>query len=179
MNKNISKWAIGTIVVPLLVAMVSIFSVQIKDVLFPTPPPEIEDRITASLEKRLIILETELNILTKLLHVEPMPPVELSNGKRLSDAEQFKQKIEVKNDSQYSGRKLYVGKKAWDWSIYIVSEPFILETISCVTYQLHPTFRDPTKRICEQGQTGCNQITNGSRLCSRLPIRIPALISAQ
>ncbi len=153
MKKNIGKWAIGTIVVPILVAMLSIFGVQVKDALFPTPPPEMENRISALLEKRLIILETKLNTLTKVLHVKPVPPVALSSGNRISDSEKFKQKIEVKNDSQYSGRKLYVGKKAWDWTIYIDSEPSILEKISCVTYQLHPTFTDPTKRICKLGQT--------------------------
>ncbi len=106
----------------------------------------------ALLEKRLIILETKLDTLTKVLHVKPVLPVALSSGNRISDSEKFKQKIEVKNDSQYSGRKLYVGKKAWNWTIYIDSEPSILKKISCVTYQLHPTFTDPTKRICERGQ---------------------------
>jgi len=153
MKKNIGKWTIGTIVVPLFVAMLSIFGLQIKDALFPTPPPEMGNRITALLEKRLIILETKLNTLMNVLHVKPMPPVALSSGNRISDSEKFQQKIEIKNDSQYSGRKLYVGKKAWDWTVYIDSEPTILTKISCVTYQLHPTFRDPTKRICERGQT--------------------------
>ncbi len=153
MKKNIGKWAIGTVVVPILVAMLSIFGVQIKDALFPAPPPELENRTTSLLEERLIILETKLNTLTKVLHVKPVPPVALSSGNRISDSEKFKQKIEVKNNSQYSGRKLYVGKKAWDWTIYIDSEPSILKKISCVTYQLHPTFTNPTKRICERGQT--------------------------
>jgi len=61
--------------------------------------------------------------------------------------------IDVKNDSQYSGRKLYVGKKAWDWTIYIDSEPSVLQNILRVTYQLHPTFTDPIKIIREPGKT--------------------------
>ena len=153
MDKNITRWAIGTVVVPLLIALLSVFSVQVKDALFPTPPPELENRITASLEKRLIVLEAKLSTLTKILHVQPMPLEVASNDNHITDSELFKQKIEVKNNSQYSGRKLFVGKKAWDWTIYINSDLSTLNKISCVTYQLHPTFRDPIQRICEQGKT--------------------------
>ncbi len=153
MNKNIYRWAIGTIVVPILVALLSIFGVQIKDALFPSPPPEMENRISDSFEKRLIILETKLNTLMEVLHVKPLlPSVTLPKGNQSSEATKFKHEIKVMNDSLYSGRKLYVGKRAWDWTIYIDSKPFILEKISCVTYQLHPTFTNPTKRICDRGQ---------------------------
>ncbi len=153
MNKSIVKWAIGTIVIPIILTMLSIFGIHIKDALFPAPPPEIGNSITTILENRLIILETKLNTLTEVLHVEPVTPVALSSDNGISDADKFKQKIKVKNDSQYSGRKLYVGKKAWDWTIYIETELSVLDKISCVTYQLHPTFKDPTHEMCERGQT--------------------------
>ena len=95
-----------------------------------------------------------------VLHVQPVPNDDpssnsrddaLSNNNRIPDSETFKQEIEVKNDSQYSGRKLYVGKKAWDWTIYIDCEPSVLKKILRVTYQLHPTFTDPIKIIREPG----------------------------
>ena len=161
MDRSFGKWAIGSIVVPISLAALSIFGVHIKDFLFPTPIPEMEDR-TASFEERLTILEAKLNTLLTVLHVQPMPNDALStnnpNDARstdsdATDSETFKQKIEVKNDSQYSGRKLYVGKKAWDWTIYIVSEPSVLQKIRRVTYQLHPTFTDPIKIIREPGKT--------------------------
>ncbi len=152
MDKHIGKWATGTIVVPLLVAMVSIFGVQLKDALFPTPPPKIDNSI-APVEKRLLIVETQVNILTEIFHSRQVPRDARPTNNRISDSDRFKQKIKVENASQYSGRKLYVGKKAWDWTIYIDSAPSILAKISCVTYQLHPTFKDPTIRICKQGQS--------------------------
>lgn len=161
MDKTITKWVIGSIVVPMLLAALSIFGVHIKDYLFPAPIPEVEDR-TVSFEERLTILETQLNTLMTVLHLQPMPndaqstnnPNDaLSNNTRVPDSETFKQEIEVKNDSQYSGRKLYVGKKAWEWTIYIDSEPSVLQNILRVTYQLHPTFTDPIKIIREPGKT--------------------------
>jgi transcription initiation factor IIF auxiliary subunit len=47
---------------------------------------------------------------------------------------------------------LFVGQKFWKWTIFIDAKPSILKEIECVIYQLHPTFLDPNKRICVQGQ---------------------------
>jgi len=115
---------------------------------------------TVSFEERLTLLETQMDTLLAVLHLQPIPDDDpstngrddaLSNDNRIPDSEKFRQEIEVKNDSHYSGRKLYVGKKAWDWTIYIACKPSVLQKILRVTYQLHPTFTDPNKIIREPG----------------------------
>ncbi|MEN8140423.1 MAG: pYEATS domain-containing protein [Thermodesulfobacteriota bacterium] len=152
MDKKFVRWIVGAVVVPLIIAVLSIFGVQIKDALFPAPPPEIGDGLTASLEKRLIVLEAKFDTIARFIHVQPVSKDVASERKSISDAEKFNDGITIKNDSQYSGRNLYVGKRAWDWTVYLEADLDILKRISCVKYHLHPTFGDSPKTICHQGK---------------------------
>lgn len=40
---------------------------------------------------------------------------------------------------------------SWAWTAFIEAPPATLERVSCVVYQLHPTFRPATVRVCERG----------------------------
>lgn len=39
----------------------------------------------------------------------------------------------------------------WAWTAFIDAPPEVLEVVSCVVYQLHPTFRPSSVRVCERG----------------------------
>lgn len=39
----------------------------------------------------------------------------------------------------------------WAWTAFIDAPPEVLERVRCVVYQLHPTFRPSTVRVCERG----------------------------
>ncbi len=53
----------------------------------------------------------------------------------------FPQGIRVANTAKYAGSGRY------DWTVYLVAEGFILDTISFVEYTLHPSFPNPTRRV--------------------------------
>lgn len=39
----------------------------------------------------------------------------------------------------------------WAWLVFIDAPPQVLDEVSCVVYQLHPTFRPSVVRVCERG----------------------------
>lgn len=39
----------------------------------------------------------------------------------------------------------------WAWVVFINAPPQVLEQVSCVVYQLHPTFTPSVVRVCERG----------------------------
>lgn len=42
----------------------------------------------------------------------------------------------------------------WQWTVFIDAPPEVLEQVSCVVYQLHPTFRPSAVQVCERGEGG-------------------------
>jgi hypothetical protein len=44
-----------------------------------------------------------------------------------------------------------LSQNRWAWTAFIDAPPEVLEQISCVAYQLHPTFRPSTVQVCERG----------------------------
>jgi transcription initiation factor IIF auxiliary subunit len=52
--------------------------------------------------------------------------------------------LTVKNSSKYVG-----GKNPWDWTIYVDADARTLQQIQCVTYELHPTFKDRIHHRCD------------------------------
>lgn len=63
-------------------------------------------------------------------------------------------KIEVKNSSKKLGRKVYIGKREWEWTIYLISDQGTLQNINCVKYTLHPTFPKPVWEFCGDKDKG-------------------------
>ena len=44
-----------------------------------------------------------------------------------------------------------LSQNRWAWTMFIDAPPHVLEQVSCVVYQLHPTFRPSVVRVCERG----------------------------
>jgi hypothetical protein len=44
-----------------------------------------------------------------------------------------------------------LSRDSWAWTAFIDAPPETLKRVSCVVYQLHPTFRPATVRVCERG----------------------------
>jgi hypothetical protein len=53
--------------------------------------------------------------------------------------------ISVRNTSRM------MGTGWWAWTAYIEAPPEVLDQVNCVEYQLHPTFRPPSVRVCQMG----------------------------
>ena len=47
----------------------------------------------------------------------------------------------------------------WQWTVSIDAPPEMLEQVSCVVYQLHPTFRPAVVQVCERGEGGAFGLT--------------------
>lgn len=62
--------------------------------------------------------------------------------------------IEIKNSSKKIGRKVYIGKREWEWTIYLTSDQRTLQNINCVKYTLHPTFPKPVWEFCGEKNKG-------------------------
>jgi hypothetical protein len=45
-----------------------------------------------------------------------------------------------------------LSQDSWAWAVFIAAPPEVLEQVNCVVYQLHPTFRPSTVRVCERGE---------------------------
>ncbi len=45
-----------------------------------------------------------------------------------------------------------IAPKRWKWTIFVEGSDAALSRVRCVEYTLHPTFRDPVKKICRRGQ---------------------------
>lgn len=166
------RWVIGTVVVPVLLALISVAGVTINDILFDPPPPSIESPNSLQLEnlnQSIQKLEGQVAVLASILRNERTETekkaksnVKRSTAKRKSppaditanppDVVQKVPEIEVHNSSVLLGRKLYVGQRTWEWTIYLKAAKEVLEKIKCVTYTLHPTFPDPVVEICEAGK---------------------------
>jgi transcription initiation factor IIF auxiliary subunit len=43
----------------------------------------------------------------------------------------------------------YQGEDWWDWAVWVDGPKSELANIKCVTYTLHPTFRDPVRRVTD------------------------------
>jgi hypothetical protein len=58
--------------------------------------------------------------------------------------------LSVYNTAQISPKKSEnnKGTDLWDWTAFISGPKKALEQIECVTYHLHPTFKDPDVKIC-------------------------------
>jgi hypothetical protein len=44
-----------------------------------------------------------------------------------------------------------LSQDSWAWTAFIDAPPEVLERVTCVVYQLHPTFRPSEVRVCERG----------------------------
>jgi transcription initiation factor IIF auxiliary subunit len=44
----------------------------------------------------------------------------------------------------------YQGDDRWAWAVWIDAPPDEIQSISAVTYTLHPTFRDPTRTTTDR-----------------------------
>jgi transcription initiation factor IIF auxiliary subunit len=44
-----------------------------------------------------------------------------------------------------------LGSGRWEWTIYIIGDPSLLAQVSCVRYELHETFPDRIRNVCERG----------------------------
>lgn len=62
--------------------------------------------------------------------------------------------IEIRNFSKKIGRKAYIGKREWEWTIYLISDQSTLQNINCVKYTLHPTFPKPVWEFCGEENKG-------------------------
>lgn len=47
-----------------------------------------------------------------------------------------------------------LSQDSWQWTVFIDAPPEVLEQVSCVVYQLHPTFRPSVVQVCERGEGG-------------------------
>jgi ABC-type phosphate transport system substrate-binding protein len=45
-----------------------------------------------------------------------------------------------------------VGDNQWRWTIYVKGAQKDIDRIKCVEYSLHPTFRNPVRKVCERGE---------------------------
>lgn len=45
----------------------------------------------------------------------------------------------------------YVGDGHYDWTVYIDADPDILNNIKYVQYTLHPTFKNPVRKVKKRG----------------------------
>ncbi|MBT1696817.1 hypothetical protein KK083_08035 [Fulvivirgaceae bacterium PWU4] len=53
----------------------------------------------------------------------------------------------IKNDSKY------IGKKKFNWRIYVDAPQPVLNSIRCVQYTLHKTFKEPIQNKCNAAAT--------------------------
>jgi WD40 repeat protein len=44
-----------------------------------------------------------------------------------------------------------IGNNKWNWTVFVKGNELDLDSIKCVEYRLHPTFPNPVRRVCEQG----------------------------
>jgi hypothetical protein len=176
------------VIVPVALALFSIFGIRVNDLLFPSQAPPLEAEGNQSLEHRIIATEAKLDLLVRLhssestkalsksaskpspseepaadtspqaqheapAKGEPHPsPAPLSGSKTAPEGEtlarELKPLIHVANDSSYVGRRLTVGQREWDWTIYLSGSDGALEEVECVTYKLHRSFADPVRKVC-------------------------------
>lgn len=59
----------------------------------------------------------------------------------VSTSSSFEQRIRLENTSTY------VGSGRYDWTVFVVGNQSVLESISYVEYTLHPTFPDPVRIV--------------------------------
>ncbi len=45
----------------------------------------------------------------------------------------------------------YIGNNRWEWTVFVRGDPGTLSQISCVQYELHPTFPNRIRRVCDRG----------------------------
>jgi len=162
------RWLVGTVLVPIILSVIGIVGVKLTDFLFPTPAPSIEFLDTGQLNRNVLKLESQVALLVDLLRddmkgtQEKGSPISASpatnKGLPQSTAAtkpanivETKRQLEVKNSSKLLGRKLYVGRRTWEWTIYIKADNTVLDQIDCVTYTLHPTFPNPIRKVCVKG----------------------------
>ena len=155
-SKSKTLWLMVTVIVPIAVAVIGAVGVNVIDWLFPAPAPAINSAESSDLKERVVKLENEVGVLVSLLreHItKPVtkPVIRIDPRPVPVPTEDDKREVEVKNSSVYLGRKLYVGQRAWEWTIYVSAEDRVLNKISCVTYTLHPTFPDPVNKVCVMG----------------------------
>ena len=167
-RENKLKWAIGTVIVPIIVGIISAAGLNITDWLFPKKAPSIDLLDSAKLSERITRNENQIAVLISLLRGSikipekgtaepkkeirepiikgPVPPPPPPGPRRLNI-----ESIKVSNSSVYLGRKVYVGRRAWKWTIYITGDETTLRAIQSVTYTLHPTFRNPVRNVDKLG----------------------------
>lgn len=153
----------AAIVVPLLGTALPIVGMRVVDYLFPQPAPPLDGAECSRSGERLGMLEAKVDMLVRLFadrgaeawDEEIVPwmqvPQDVFQGVSPIAVEPKERVFAVENTSVYIGRKAYVGQRAWDWTIYVTAEDWVLEDIECVTYTLHPTFPDRVRDVCERG----------------------------
>ena len=163
---NKLKWAIGTVIVPIIVGIIGAAGLNITDWLFTKKAPSIDLLDSAKLSERITRNENQIAVLISLLRgsikipekgtaetkkeirepkiKDPAPPTPAPRRLNIES-------IKVSNSSVYLGRKVYVGRRAWKWTIYITGDETTLRAIQSVTYTLHPTFRNPVRNVDKLG----------------------------
>lgn len=151
--KGISlRWFVGTVLVPFALALLTVFGVQFNDWLFPTNAPALDVGDIRQLEHKVTALEAKIELLAGLYSQRAQPQEEPQpQGEPL--ATRFRSLIHVANDSKYLGRKLNVGQKTWEWTIYLKGSQEALDAVRRVTYRLHPTFPDPIHEFGKENRS--------------------------
>ena len=44
-----------------------------------------------------------------------------------------------------------LGDNRWEWTVFIQGDPKMLSEISCVQYELHPSFPNRIRQVCDRG----------------------------
>ena len=161
-KENKFKWAIGTVIIPIIVGMIGAAGLNITDWLFPKEAPSVDLPDSAKLSDRITRNENQIAVLISLLRESikipekgtAEPKKEIREPKKKDPASPTPaprrlniESIKVSNSSVYLGRKVYVGRRAWKWTIYITGDEATLKDIKSVTYTLHPTFRNPVRKV--------------------------------
>ncbi|UCD93374.1 MAG: hypothetical protein JSU69_06250 [Candidatus Zixiibacteriota bacterium] len=61
----------------------------------------------------------------------------------------------------------------WKWTVFIQSTDEVLEQIECVEYNLHPSYSEPVRDICERGEGArAFALSEASRKSFEIKIRI-------
>lgn len=158
------KWLIGSVLVPSVLGLLTVFGVQLNDQLFPELAPALDTGAIRHLELKLTAIEAKIELLTRLYNQNEATAQALtqlafqtqqeSDAQQESQVRKFQSLIHVVNDSKYLGRKLTVGQREWEWTIYLSGPLAALDAVKCVTYRLHPTFPNPVHDVCTRSSDG-------------------------
>lgn len=163
MKGNTLRWFVGTVLVPFALALLTVFGVQVNDWLFHERAPALDAGDIRHLEHKITAIEAKIELLAVLYSqsdpqtAQAQPQEDLqTQPQEIPLAVKFQPLIHVSNDSRYLGRKLNVGQRTWEWTIYLSGTQEALDAVQRVIYRLHPTFLDPIHEIDKEDR-GSNE----------------------